>query len=413
MNEITEIINGHCHFMNFDYLPDRYTKKIIKQYVKISSSENLAVNFLARLPGVLGRFARTLMAENQKKCIDNYLKNGEHSPDKTGKNPVRYSVLVPLMMDMVSASNLYVVNNLDGVKKYEDQIEDYHRIKKEYPDRVFPFVMFNPHREGSLELCKNAIENKGFTGIKLYPAMGFFADPERNVFESCRWKNQCVQRRNCEKQQKEEGKSQCHTSLENLYRFADDQKLPITVHSQYDSMQNLELSPDEAVFYTDVSDWERILERHNNIRVNFAHFGGIDFIKYRNSLRKEDENRYRHSMTMRNDILRLMNRYNRKDDEQKQIRVFADTAALLFDRFDRRWDEHFRTLNGVLKDYPDEIIFGTDTPAISFRITDREFVRRYHENIGVEKKGRGEKSIDQLIREKFFIHNAKRFLFGK
>ncbi len=64
----------------------------------------------------------------------------------------------------------------------------------EYSDnKLIGFVAFNPKREDSLEIVKDAILNKGFKGVKFYPPMGYkpFGNDdnsvENKVLELFRW----------------------------------------------------------------------------------------------------------------------------------------------------------------------------------------------------------------------------------
>ncbi len=62
---------------------------------------------------------------------------------------------------------------------YERQLNDLVAVKKQMPDRVFPFFSIDPRRDA---LCENGImgevkryvgRGKPFTGIKLYPSLGY------------------------------------------------------------------------------------------------------------------------------------------------------------------------------------------------------------------------------------------------
>ncbi len=92
---------------------------------------------------------------------------------------------VPLMIDF----EYWFKNTADVSIKYQlDYI--YRRIILPYKGTIHPFVSFDPARElafrrgkndpdgnpeiyGYMELVKDAIENKGFIGVKLYNAMGY------------------------------------------------------------------------------------------------------------------------------------------------------------------------------------------------------------------------------------------------
>ena len=54
------------------------------------------------------------------------------------------------------------------------QIDNFEKINIKYANLI-GFVAFNPARENSLEIVKNAIEKRGFKGIKFYPPLGYRA----------------------------------------------------------------------------------------------------------------------------------------------------------------------------------------------------------------------------------------------
>lgn len=433
MNKQRKIINVHCHFMTFDHLPDAYTKKLPKLTLglPIAIPEFFIKIFLAARPfGWIFTLFRAMKDKNtweddkpkENGAIDTYMKTGEYKIKKIFKetNPP-YDLVTPLMMDMITASNIYILTDVEGVIDFPTQIKRYSNCVIKYPYRVFPFVMFNPMREESYNLVVNAIENQGFIGIKMYPAMGFYAEPERNTYNTCRWKDTCVHRYKCSRQKK----SLCCESLEKVYIFANENSLPITVHTAYTSMQNIELKSEEAALYTDVSDFNGILERYPNIRINFAHFGGTEFISCAGERDKNNEkaNHFKKSCQLRNDIAYLMRKFNKKTHQ----RVFADTAANLLLLPCRR-KKYFKVLYNLLKciPYKNAILFGTDTPAICFLTGDKKYRKKFTNGLKnahkdylkkqykrkwkTEKKN---KEVEHLaLVDNFFYKNAIRFLFG-
>ena len=69
-------------------------------------------------------------------------------------------------------------------KLYRKQLEDTSRAALAFPGRLFPFVCVNTQRASHYELMEQALTQKGYTGVKLYPSLGYTVDsPEmRKVF---------------------------------------------------------------------------------------------------------------------------------------------------------------------------------------------------------------------------------------
>jgi len=129
-----------------------------------------------------------------------------------------------------------------------------------------PFVAFNPWRHVAenrgdgrtiLKSVQEAVESKGFIGVKLYPPSGFV--PLGNAY--------------LHDLKGEHGRN-LDAALEELYEWCTDKDVPILTHA---SMGNS--------FFKDSSwraspwGWRHALEKHNDLRVCFGHFGhmqGID-----------------------------------------------------------------------------------------------------------------------------------------
>lgn len=448
------MINVHCHFMTFDHLPDRYTKKLFKltKGIPVEIPERILKKiggFPLKLPfwvpgfSLLQAFKDKLTWRfnhfpSDRGAIEGYMKKGEYRvlikklPPSAGvhsgeffdginkkyrarypETPTScpYDIVVPLMMDMISASQVNKPGVNTGVIPWDIQIERYSRCIRKYPFRVFPFIMFNPVRENSYELVADAVRRQGFIGIKLYPAMGFYPEPEKNTFNNCHLSRNCKQRHLCRRLKK----SFCCERLEQLYRFADARSLPITVHAGYDSMQNIDVSANEAAEYTDIMGFENVLKNYPRIRINFAHFGGTEYIV--NFHKKDKKNRkgssFKYSLKWRNQILQLMNEFN----SEHCTRVFADVAANSLTCTSAVTKGHyFSDLYELFKKKPYKkgILFGTDTPAISVLKSDKRFRRLYLrgvKNAYEDDISEDKPLIDEVLKD-FFYENSLDFLFG-
>lgn len=131
------------------------------------------------------------------------------------------------------------------------------------PTKFLPFMGLDPRRiyandgmESILKLMEDyAVKsidnldnanNGDFIGIKLYPPLGANVWPDSP-----------------EKREKH---------LE-LYKFFRERNLPITAHCQMDSFE-LTDSESDTKRYTSPKNWEKVLEKIPDLRINFAHFGG-------------------------------------------------------------------------------------------------------------------------------------------
>ena len=73
-----------------------------------------------------------------------------------------------------------------------DEIYDFHgKILKTYKDRLEVFAGVDPRRENALEIVENGVKKFGFSGLKLYPPMGFYIYQEEllKLYEYCEKSN--------------------------------------------------------------------------------------------------------------------------------------------------------------------------------------------------------------------------------
>jgi hypothetical protein len=149
---------------------------------------NKAWTFLSILPNkktveFIGRYVNIGRFAYYKNSYQIFQKLQGQYPDNTG------FILLPMDMEFMGAGPL----KADG--RYEQQMTDLEKIKISNPKVVFPFVAVDPRRkvvgaqnqaffewspDGTggiiLEDCfiKDFIEKKGFSGFKIYPALGYY-----------------------------------------------------------------------------------------------------------------------------------------------------------------------------------------------------------------------------------------------
>lgn len=167
---------------------------------------------------------------------------------------------------------------------YETQLHEVMGVKEIYGDKILPFLFIDPRmgKEQCIKLVKHYFDKenpRGVVGIKLYPALGYYP---------------------------------FHPDLEPVYAFAADNEIPIMTHAykggggyytgkftpnmmSYHSFNptteskdflNKHLSPFDPkksgryfadiflhpILYTDV------LKKYENLKICFAHFGGLEEI---------------------------------------------------------------------------------------------------------------------------------------
>jgi predicted TIM-barrel fold metal-dependent hydrolase len=199
----------------------------------------------------------------------------------------RIDLYVPLVLDY----EYWFKNTRD--KSITEQVEIISEMIKEYKGKIHPFIPFDPARElafrkglpspddlkkrkkdlkreqcSSLELVKEAIEKRGFIGVKIYNALGYRPLGNAAVDEL---RNEKIFRAN---------KMDVYTAfkgeefdqvLTELYEYCVEKEVPITAHCF--TTEGTEAYPGASYDFGDPSCWEEVLKKYPSLHLNLAHFG--------------------------------------------------------------------------------------------------------------------------------------------
>jgi predicted TIM-barrel fold metal-dependent hydrolase len=199
----------------------------------------------------------------------------------------KIDLYVPLMIDF----EYWFRNSPDNPIK--DQIEFVHKnIIIPYRGRIHPFAPFCPARElafrknmlnpdrkpelsGSLQLVKDAIENKGFIGVKLYNALGYKPFNNATVEDKRRERIGLHRKRGYHIFKGEE----YDEVLSELYDYCIENEVPLTTHC---GMYGIESYSDASFDFGQAVFWHEVLsqKRYEDLHLNLAHFGWCQEYRY-------------------------------------------------------------------------------------------------------------------------------------
>lgn len=179
---------------------------------------------------------------------------------------------------------------------YHQQIEDLTELKKQLPDRVYPFFSIDPRRDSEFddgilgEIKKYVGKNKPFLGLKLYTSLGY--SPTNPVLYD-------------------------DSNGESVYGYCEKNKIPVTIHAALEGFSHMlnktaiegdiyyppagRPVPAEYVYdsgmikyeknlrslnFESVTEerlltlnhpilWRKVLEKYPKLKLNMAHMGGI------------------------------------------------------------------------------------------------------------------------------------------
>ena len=208
-----------------------------------------------------------------------------------------------------------------------------------HPGRLFPFIGVHPGRKGSpsdpellsyLELAVDALENWGFVGVKLYPALGYNPDS---------------------------------ADLDPVYDYCQEHAVPIMTHTSAGGF----FANEEARKFSDPKLFGPVLARFPDLKICLAHFGGSSGVQRLHLVKSQRETNFGDT------ILNLM------DDHPG---VFTDVSFHEDPmKSEEAEDAYFDKLKELLGDprYRDRILFGTDYWLIRTRVTEAGYWRFFED----------------------------------
>jgi predicted TIM-barrel fold metal-dependent hydrolase len=197
----------------------------------------------------------------------------------------RIHLFVPLMIDYE-----YWFQNTVDIPLAAQIDEVYRHVVLRSRGRVHPFAPFDPVRElafehglpspdgrkehdGSLALVKEAVDNKGFLGVKLYNSLGYRPWDNAAVDD----KRSALFRRIGMPLYAGITGVQIDHAMEKLYRWCVQEQVPITAHCVSDGIESY---PGASYDFCSPQYWRNVLRRHPTLHLNLAHFGWSEAERY-------------------------------------------------------------------------------------------------------------------------------------
>lgn len=266
-----DFINIHTHIISKDFIPKDFLPFGI---VRLLSSTKLT-KYFAKFLNVIHPFTHDDLLDR----YSNFIKTANHNQkqifnillkiyaDNIIKNNKDFNniILCILCLDLEYMQNNYYNNIKTYFKKnYEIQTEEISQLIKIYNNNIKAFYCVDPRRIDFYKNAKNAIENLNFTGFKIYPALGFYANDNR---------------------------------LKDLYRYSEELQIPIIYHCSKGGIyykgdvsgwfnNNFQIKQNDCWKFTNPDIFLKIKDEFPKLKINLAHFGGendwLDYIKGKN-----------------------------------------------------------------------------------------------------------------------------------
>jgi predicted TIM-barrel fold metal-dependent hydrolase len=277
-------VDVHCHLFNAEDIPlQGFVKKALENYpLGLILFEFMADNLISETPD--------FVEENEE--LNQLLGTG--GLDCSSVLPIPFTLGVPILpvtewLNLLKQSrfeiacelvNTYPTVNLftPAILDYDHWLPDnekarttiaeqiilYEKIVRLFGGKIHPLVAFNPLKEvhykedipeyQSLKWVKEAVEERGFIGVKLYPPTGFY--PINNAG------------RILPTDPFYEYRVKIDEALENLYEWCIAEDVSIMTHCAEDNGLQGGYGDRANPDY-----WEEVLQQYPELRLNLAHFG--------------------------------------------------------------------------------------------------------------------------------------------
>lgn len=347
MSNDIQIINCHTHIFNRSIVPDKFLPSILRPIANLLENRNTA-NGIGKFFNLLGKkdYAHLIKKYHQFLKIGDLKSQLEIFKLLQGFYPenTKFSVLT-MDMEFMKAGNVKT--------PFKTQLEELAVIKKDpaYKDLIYPFIFIHPERIGLLSIVRKYIEEENFAGLKMYPPLGYYPFDER---------------------------------LNQVFAYAQENQIPITSHCARGGVFYKGSITDEMLkhpmtgkvykksknkfftdIYTDPDNYEYLLQKYPNLKLNLAHFGGFDeWTKYlQNSLDEDNE------LSWYEKVKALL---------IKHPNLYTDISYTLYDK------ELLPLLKTTLLEdaVKNKILFGTDYYMVEKELSEKEFSINLRASLG-------------------------------
>jgi predicted TIM-barrel fold metal-dependent hydrolase len=342
------IINCHSHTFTIKHVPNRFLPFRLVSILKPA---------IIRKP--LGWILRNLLPFTERDLLDRYINFLEITAHKTQEETfIRVRGYYPSNTRFIILAMDMEFMRAGKVKEhYEMQLKELLHLKNLYPNQILPFVAVDPRRNTIFDIVKNYVEEHSFSGIKIYPRLGFYPNDAR---------------------------------LLKIYEYAQSKNIPILSHCSRGGVYTKKITTemlkhpirgivpktkpkDFSHYFTEPQNYVPILEKFPHLKICLAHFGGnAEWDAYLDTAwNPQNENQ---EPSWVSQIVAMMEKYDN---------LYTDISYTLFHS-----DRYFPLLAIFLenKKIKDRIMFGSDYYMVEReKISEREVSLKIRYALGEDK----------------------------
>lgn len=243
---MSEFIDVHCHLFDVSHIP---MKTILLRYGallsiglgnwKFSSLDDRVRKLVETTESSTLQILEQLVAEIREFLT--HERTPMFNPDTI--------VLTPLVMYFEKEDKRKPLDK--QASDVKEAIKTFCNLSENSNVRMYPFIGIDPMLPGAVQIVKHYItrprsqvgaQNGEFIGVKIYPPLNV------DVFDS---------------------------SVDPFLAHCESNDIPITTHGSKGGFVSDELDLRTAAMYSHPRRWKRVLKKFPNLRLNFAHLGGL------------------------------------------------------------------------------------------------------------------------------------------
>ncbi len=239
-----KLVNVHCHLLNYQFVsPTCFkTRSHVLEWMLRNGGSRPIVRLVAVFtPRTNLRWLYELydLMRMDIREVARRLRQEMASAD--------IQLAVPLIMDVGGAA---FTESPQFPFNFQTRIVS--EISLEHLGAIIPFVMVDPRRNRASDSLIRCLEEQGFLGVKMYPALGYHPDPD-SVYND----------------------PQTNEELSKIYAYCENHRVPMTTHCSPGGAYSADIMKDKAVRaeFTRPGSWAGVLKKHPNLYLDLAHFG--------------------------------------------------------------------------------------------------------------------------------------------
>ncbi len=243
-NPMNRLINIHCHLLNYQFIS-----------ASVFKSRSATLEWLLRhkCSKPLFGLAAACMPKRRFRRLDEaaaLMKSDIRHVASSLRNEMKAAgieLAVPLIMDM--GRTAFVLGPQIPFTFQARLISD---LSLENFGALMPFVMVDPRRTRARDLLVRCLEQLGFYGVKMYPALGYHPDPDSLYNDP-----------------------QTNDELRAIYDYCESHMVPITTHCSPGGAYSDDILRSKQIRaeFTQPWSWAGVLGKYPMLYINFAHFG--------------------------------------------------------------------------------------------------------------------------------------------